>query len=158
MISFSLKSKCKPPTDCSVAELYWRIRLTCSSKPFQENYQHIKARISSLMEIFSHLLHAAVLSLLCERLLLSGKKGTVFKIYNMEFSSITISLKIIACWPKKALQASWWWQPQILIWTVRQTVLSLQATLAALQYSPCSCLFFPAAGTLKLKQQGCLEA
>lgn len=70
---FSLKSKCKPPTDSSVAELQ-RIKLACNSETFQDNYQYIKPRTSSLTEIFSHLLHAAVLSLPCERLLLSVKK------------------------------------------------------------------------------------
>lgn len=81
---FSLKSKCKPPTDSSVAELQ-RIKLACNSETFQDNYQYIKPRTSSLTEIFSHLLHAAVLSLPCERLLLSvKKKGTVFKVLQDE--------------------------------------------------------------------------
>lgn len=49
------------------------------------------------MEIFSHLLHAAVLSLLCEGLLLSVEKRNCIQNPEMEFSSIIISLKIIAC-------------------------------------------------------------
>lgn len=117
---FSLKSKCKPPTDSSVAELHWRIKLAWNSEAFQDNYQYIKPRTSSLMEIFSHLLQAAILSLPCERLLLSVKKKKELcsKTYKMESSSIIISLKIIACWPMKALRASWWQQLQILILTV----------------------------------------
>lgn len=116
---FPLKQNSKPPTDSSGAELHWRIKLTWNSEAFQDNYQYIKPRTSSLMAIFSHLLQAAILSLPCERLLLSvKKKEQCSKSYKMKSSSIIISLKFIACRPMKALQASWWQQLQILILTV----------------------------------------
>lgn len=71
---FPLNQNSKPPTDSSGAELNWRIKLIWNSEAFQDNYQYRKPRTSSLMEIFSHLLQAAIFSLPCERLLLSVKK------------------------------------------------------------------------------------
>lgn len=56
-------------------------------------------------------------SAMWETFVISKKKELCSKSYKMKSSSIIISLKTIACWPMKALRASWWQQLQILILT-----------------------------------------
>lgn len=82
---FSLKSKCKPPTDSSVAELQ-RIKLACNSETFQDNYQYIKPR-TSFFPNGNFLPPASCsrsFSAMWETFVISKKKGTVFKVLQDE--------------------------------------------------------------------------